>query len=317
MKPVNRTWRDDYYRVSKLRIARCLEPTETCEKKPIRAHSIQNATVFDLLAFDGHVMVMELSHDGGGPPHVAWRRSGRNKASTFTGLCDKHDHSIFRPIDASPPNFSNPEHLFLLAYRSVLRELHLCIERAVQLQVAYQRRVELGRSPSDKLDSAGVCATAYICNAYDCYLYKRQFDQAALRRDFDWLLHKHMFFGDAPPSIAVSSLFSLDDMPWPDDVARVVLNVIPIENGCHVVFSFVKSDAGIASRYLQEACDAGGLYQRYLVSKLILQHCENIVMAPSYYEGLTETRRNRIREYFASTIFSNQQDHDDENLYLF
>jgi hypothetical protein len=148
-------------------------------------------------------------------------------------------------------------------------------------------------------------------------LYKRRFDQALIERKFDALVHQQLFFADAPASIAVSSLFSLDDMRWPDDVARVVLNVLPCRNGTHVVFSFVESDAEIASQYLQRILNATGPYQRYLVSKIVLQHCANFVMAPSYHERLTETQRNKMREFFESTIFQNQHDHDDENLYLF
>ena len=49
---------------------------------------------------------------------------GRNDATTFTGLCSEHDRRMFEPIDKATINVLDEEHLFLFAYRSVLRELH-------------------------------------------------------------------------------------------------------------------------------------------------------------------------------------------------
>ncbi len=316
-RPARRQWREDYIQIMKLRVRRCLEPTERCQKDAVLAHSIQNATVLGEISQDGHVIVLGLRHRTNGLPSVVWERVGRNKASTFSGLCSEHDNSIFRPIDQSSPDLSNPGHLFLLAYRSVLRETHACLEAAIRSQMLYQKRIEQGRSPRDQPDDAGMSATATISNAYDCHLYKRKFDEAFLEREYDMILHETLCFDSAPPSIAVSSVFSLDDMPLPDDVARVVLNVFPMHGKTHIIFSFLKNDADITAQYLGRIRSATGLYQKYLISKLILQHCDNFVMAPPYYQALSDTRRGRIREFFASTILQNRHDYEDENLYLF
>lgn len=310
--------REDYMRVMKLRVRRCLEPTEECQKTAVLAHSIQNAIVLDEISEGGHVMVLGLHHHPTGLlPVIKWKRVGRNKASTFSGLCSEHDNSIFRRIDHSSPDLSNPGHLFLVAYRSVLRETHACIEAAMRARTLYHRRIEQGRSPRDQPDNAGMHATATICNAYDCYLYKRKFDHAFLEGDYDVIMHEKLCFDSASPSVAVSSVFSLDDMPWPDDVARVVLNVFPMHGETHTIFSFLKSDADVAAQYLWRVSSAAGLHQKYLVSKLILQHCDNVVMAPAYYSALSDIRRRRILEFFESTILRNRHNFDDENLYLF
>ncbi len=310
-------WREDYFRVQKLALRRCLEPSETCEQTTIRAHSIQNSRVLDLLSQDGHVIMLRLSHDSDARPSVVYQRIGRTKASTFTGLCSEHDCTVFKPIDKAPPDLSDPEHLFLIAYRSVLRETHGCFEAASKMQAAYVTRVERGRSPRDEPDAAGMQATAWLRNAYDCHLYKRRFDQAYLNRDFGEILHKQLSFDDAPPSIAVSSLFSLDDMAWPDDVARVVLNVLPRRRRTDIVFSFLKGDAAVASQYLDRIWNAAGMYQKYLLSKVILQHCDNIVIAPAYFDRLSDVRKKRILEFFESTLFRNRDAFEDEDLYVF
>lgn len=314
---IPKNWREDYFGIQKLALHRCLEPSEMCEQTAIRAHSIQNSRVLDLLAQDGHVIMLRLSHESDAHPSVGYQRIGRTKASAFTGLCSEHDGTLFKPIDEAPPDLSDPKHLFLIAYRSVLREAHTCFEAAYKMQAGYLKRVERGSSPRDEPDAAGMQATAWLCNAYDCYLYKRRFDQAYLNGDFGEILQKRLSLEDAPPSIAVSSVFSLDDMEWPDDVARVVLNVLPQRHGTDVVFSFLKADATAASQYLDRTWNAAGMYQKYLLSKLILQHCDNFVIAPTYFDRFSDIQKNAILEFFKSTLFQNRDAFEDKHLYLF
>jgi hypothetical protein len=132
-----------FFELHNWRFGRCLEPTLTCGAKAIRAHSIQNARVFDLLSVKGHVTMFKLNVATDGP-EVVLRRVGRHEASTFPGFCASHDTSIFKALDTKPLNLENPEQLFLLAYRSVCRELHATMEAASKIQSAYLDRVDKG-----------------------------------------------------------------------------------------------------------------------------------------------------------------------------
>src|SRR5580658_6448922 len=125
-------------------INRCLEPSESCTNPAIRAHSVQNAAVMDLLHRAGHVKA--LTHDRHNAESFAliWRDVGRNLATTFEGFCSTHDSSLFAPIDTSPLDLSDREQLFLYAYRAVARELLTSMEAAVKIQSMYQQRVEAG-----------------------------------------------------------------------------------------------------------------------------------------------------------------------------
>jgi hypothetical protein len=207
--------------------------------------------------------------------------------------------------------------LFLLGYRSVLRETHACLEAAYKLQIAYQQRVAAGLSPPNEPDDAGMTATAWLCNAYACYQYKRRYDKAYLDSTFGALIHKQVRLEHCPPSIAVSSVFSLDDEPWPDDVARIVLNIFPIDGEVRVIFSYLEQDAAVTSTYLQRLLSASGEYQRYLISKLVLQHCDNVAISPVFLDHLPAMAKQKILEFFCSTIFHNRHDYDDKHLYLF
>src|SRR3972149_8263724 len=115
----------------------CLEPKEACAQQSIRAHSIQNEVILELLQYDGHVVMPRLKLDQNFGPRVWFESVGRNKATTFTGLCTEHDTDIFAPIENASIDVENDLHLFLLAYRAVLRETHVTIEGAIKNQVAY------------------------------------------------------------------------------------------------------------------------------------------------------------------------------------
>jgi len=116
-----------FFKVHRLSTDHCHEPNEVCEQKAIRAHSIPNGTVLAALADDGHVVMPQMKLKVPPPADIEFKRVGRNKATTFSGLCSAHDNHIFRPIDDSIPDATDLSHLFLLAYRVPLVRLALII----------------------------------------------------------------------------------------------------------------------------------------------------------------------------------------------
>ena len=112
----------------KWKFKKCLEPYMQCNGSIIRAHTVQNSKVLDLLVRDGHVVSFKHWYEKDRGPIIDYGLVGRKEATTFTGLCDEHDNEVFRPIDTNDINAENQQHLFLLAYRAVLRELHATME---------------------------------------------------------------------------------------------------------------------------------------------------------------------------------------------
>jgi hypothetical protein len=230
------------FNLHKVSVNRCFEPTEMCPKPAIRAHSIQNSVILDQLSHHGHVIMPKL-HSDRGKAAILFAMVGRSKATTFTGLCGEHDAWIFGPIDKNPISTRDEEHLFLLAYRSVLREVHAVATGAVKNQLGYQEKVALGMIPGDVPTGDGMRAVEFMANAYESYLYKRKFDAAYIAGQYNQVQHLCFFEFGYSPTIAVSALFSLDDIPFEGDVARVALNVFPSETGVSIVFSFLASEA--------------------------------------------------------------------------
>ena len=159
-------------------------------------------------------------------------------------------------------------------------------------------------------------ATGYLCNAYDCYEYKRDFDQYFVSRNWSPLRHRVLILRSQPPSIAVSSMFSLDDVDAPR-VPRVALSVFPADGDVVVAFSAIPRDAPFVYSYLERVLQAESYLQKYLLSKLVLRNCENFAIQPEYYDALSDERKDAIGRFFTQTIVENHEDYEDERLYLF
>ena len=129
--------------------------------------------------------------------------------------------------------------------------------------------------------------------------------------------HNVLVFQDQPPSVAVSSLFSLDDVDAPE-TPRVSLSVFHIDtNSVAVVFTATPRDARLVDLYLDRILSSELHLQKYLISKLILQSCENFVIDPLYYDSMTKGQQEVIHQFCNRTMHRNADDFDDERLYLF
>src|ERR1700720_3045384 len=98
-----------FVKAQKKGYAKCLAPSMDCDEEPIRAHSIQNSRVLNLIETEGHV-IMPRYRLVNGEPTMEFAKVGRNNASTFTGLCSKHDAELFKAIDTEPLDVDNCEH---------------------------------------------------------------------------------------------------------------------------------------------------------------------------------------------------------------
>lgn len=298
---------------------RCLEPSESCPLKPVKAHSIQNANILDQLCCEGHVVMPKLiSQDG--EVSVSFEPVGRNQATTFTGLCGKHDQAIFDPIDNGPIDVGSDEHLFLLAYRSVLRELHATLSGAIKIQLGFQKKVELGFARNDVPTvptQDGLVATEYLMNACDSYLYKGEYDAAYSARDFGRIEHVLFFEPGRLPTLAVSALFSLDSISVGDDVARVALNVYPSGDGAMAIFSFLRSHERSIRPFLDTFRATSGERLLAMISVRVLNSCENFVIAPHFWNGLDGSARKVIHDFYVSSLLRDASDLANRHFTLF
>lgn len=300
---------------------RCFWPSSTCTNRAIRAHSIQNAHVLDLLCENNHVIMPYAEIDIHTGPSVRFKRIGRNNATTFTGLCDDHDSLLFKTIDTMAFDPNNTEQLFLLAYRAVLRELHSKMKGAIDVQNVYSRGAEQGHFNPEVADQPMLMAIGAMSEAWSFYRYKCSYDSIYNSGDYTLIEHNIEYVDGLLPSIAVSSVYShIDNMKYlPDrlDPKCTVLNVFPCHSGYFVLFSYIKAHKNIVAPYFERVTSAQQHYKLYLLSKLVLMHCENFVISPTFHKGIPETDHKTILSYFSTNTGVQKVEVEDPALYLF
>jgi hypothetical protein len=295
----------------------CLWPFSKCTLPAIRAHSIQNGRVLDALCADGHVVMPKLNATPKQSPVVTFRKVGRNDASTFTGLCALHDQELFRPIDVAPVDVKSPHHLFLLAYRALFKEVHASRKAAVDIQTGYVRGAEQGLWPRGQPSPAGMLAVERMAVAYYLHRVQQEFDQAFAMANWRRLDHQVLTL-NVGPTLAVSSMFSTGTYSEVlDDDAYVYLNVLPIKDQTVAIFSFLADQRTEAETAYSDVWAATDEHQRWLLSKLVLRKCENLVLAPLLFDTFSAGQRDIIHTYYQRNILDQTFELDDPRLTLF
>ncbi|MEH6478363.1 MAG: hypothetical protein V7727_21910, partial [Sneathiella sp.] len=233
-----------FFETQNLQFDKCLEPLMTCKSKSIKAHSIQNAGTLGLLERNGHVVMPKQHHSKDGPS-IKFKEVGRNLATTFTGFCAKHDQTIFKPLDTKPFSAKDSEQLFLLAYRSICRELHVIMEAAVKMQSSYNWRVDKKLEDGNTPTPAGIVATTHMMKSWETWKYRnKNYDEPLLKNRFGTIKHSILVLENQNPTIAVSALFSFASSQYKRQLLRCVLNVFPTSPiQTIVIFSYTSQDA--------------------------------------------------------------------------
>jgi len=278
----------------------CLFPGEQCSAKAIRAHSIQNGRILEQLSLHGHVVVPRLQIREGGAPEVAFEKIGRRNATTFTGLCGRHDSLLFRPIEENEIDRRDPQHLFLLAYRALLRECHASRKAAVDLQTNYKRGASMGVWPSDSPSEAGMLAVEKMVAAFMIECVKAEYDLAYVSADWRRLDHWVVRLG-VGPTVAVSSFLSTGlYSSQTDQAAFVALSVIPVDRETIAIFSFLRECRPQVRKAYSSIMNGPRRNVALELSRLILVKCENIAISPWLFDSYEDSKRKIISEYARS-----------------
>ncbi|MFN0242726.1 MAG: hypothetical protein ACKVWV_07515 [Planctomycetota bacterium] len=318
----DKEFRKFIYDRQKSRFELCLYPGTTwCTQEVINAHSIQNHGVLENLVEDGHVAVIGMRHNLDKGPQPEFQLLGRHRATTFSGLCGPHDHQLFEPIDTAPFDPLREDHKFLLAYRSILREAHAQCRAARLIQSTYSKGVDLRRFDPNTPDEPMTKATTAMLESWCFFRHLCSYHDAYCSNQLSAIEHHVLTVSDSPGQFAVSGAYALiDNMSRAEDrldYKCAALNLFPSGGQTICVLSYPASHRSHWLGQINEMHATAGEYRKYYFSKLVLQHCENTVFAPSYVAALSEAKRASLLKYFAATMSPQKQDYEDENLYLF
>ena len=285
---------------------KCLEPTETCTEELIDSHSIQDSRILEVLAEDNHVIhitfdkscISKSKQDNPIMPYCKYDSISVHKASVFKGLCNKHDTEIFRPIDVEVLDMDNKEHVFLLSYRSVMKELSTKIKVAGMTQSNFFSKVDLGEISGAVPTIEGMYAVQLYASAYEMYEYKKLFDEKYLSKNFASLYIRYLIL-DGKPTFATSAVFTTMEMALKEEVdEKICVNIFPYQEKVFVLFSCLNENAVYLDKNVDEIFEATNYYQKYLISKLVLRNCENTVFAPCYFNQWPQSKKILSLNFF-------------------
>jgi hypothetical protein len=237
-------------------------------------------------------------------PQVTFQPVSRHKASTFTGLCNVHDFELFRPIEKAEFDTGNREHLFLMAYRSVIKEFHATLASAQSVQGFLGDAVQAETLDLNELSPAMLAATGRILDSYETYLYWMMLNDQLAETDYATLQHSVITLPSTRPCLAVSAFFPLEIHRRKTEAApSLILNVFPQADGTHTaIMSHMPEHGGLAATILPRIEQASGHHLLYEVSKLILEKCENFVLSPSLYDTFSDEKKEVLLAYFSENV---------------
>lgn len=297
---------------------KCLHPSMDCEEKPIRAHSIQNAQVLDLIQTEGHVLMPQYKLVNG-EPAMRFEKAGRNDASTFTGLCSKHDTELFKAIDTAPLDVDNCEHRRQLAYRSVMREMHTHLANGERAWVMHEELCKGKSDPNETVTGASLLYISHMKKAHQVFRYRtKHFDKPVEGGKAPDLRHLIIEMDHQKPVLAASSVFSTS-FTEEGDIIGPTLNIVPLNATKTVaIISYPTEQEAAVKASLAKVFDADEQTLKYELAKLVIQRVENFTLSPAHYDTWSEDKRARVlREFEASlTEPKDISDHPDLNIFL-
>ncbi len=292
-----------FYEAIKQKFNKCLCPDMVCEKPAIRAHSVQKATALSFIEDAQHVYGLKMTFRGD-EPVCEFEKIGRNNASTFTGFCNQHDTEIFRPIDTKPLDLEDTEQLFLIAYRSVTRELHAVFEGAAKLMHVHESNVKLGLVNANDPTVSAFAPVEAIFKAWLTWRYRcDHYDINLLKGRYTEIKHSIFTISGRPAVLASSSFFPTVENPRDNRKPRIALNMIPLsDNETAVIFSYPKAQSGNARKYIAPVMLKNGEDRLLALSTLALDTTENFFLRPSHVDSWSPEKKAFIQEAYFSTI---------------
>lgn len=276
-----------------------------CNQLISRAHTVPKSGSLRRIARKGHVYafvpsVENLEKFRG---YVPAQLIGLNVASTFTGFCSHHDHTIFRPVE--DVNFlGSQEQCFLLAYRALAREAYT--KRAAASLVDFLRDSDKGRSTADQqwIQAINVpYGLGLEAGVRDSEYFKSTYDHILVEDDFI-SVRAYVIEFDRPPNVMCSG----GVFPEKDFTGRELQDISDLtvqpqlltftsffggERGA-VVFTWLPESDEICKQFISSLHSISDASLTDELLRFFFENCENVYMEPDWWENLPVHTRDAV-----------------------
>ncbi|PES71831.1 hypothetical protein CN903_29205 [Bacillus cereus] len=294
-----------YKMTQESKIKECLHPdSEQCKGKIKNAHSLQNNGVLSRIEEEGHVVIPRTDFGTDGVIYDV-KDESKNKATTFTGFCDKHDTLVFQDIETKEIDVTSSKQCFLFAYRAFALELHKKKEMLKSLQQQFRVRPTLTK---DRIRIAEYRYTELSIN--DVSVYKKFFDDALINENYD-MIQSTTFTFDYEISMAACGGFTLthdikgnemNDIYSKEDerIKLLFFTIIPNNGKSYFIFSWINDDTDFFKDYAQQLEGLNEEQFKTYINNFLPTYTENLVVAPSLWKSFTKRQKDAFFELFSA-----------------
>jgi len=278
-----------------------------CSGSIIQAHTISKSGSLKSISESGHVMgtkpsLAQLIKNKG---KLTLSKVGINQASTFTGFCSYHDKELFSPLEDSPITLSE-EQLFLLAYRSLSRELYAKQETTKTAELL--RQADRGRNIADQI------SIQMNANAYGFGIDLALKELNSIKANMDDMLKNKNFLNvnhcvielASPPKILVSAStqpeFDFNGNRLQDFgnvnqmMSHIIFNCISYDEGGCFVFSWLDDSDKVCSSFIDSLINLGEQDISNALVRFCYSFAENTWASPEWWESLNPNQTDSVSE---------------------
>ncbi|MDZ4018433.1 SEC-C metal-binding domain-containing protein [Pseudomonas sichuanensis] len=264
-----------------------------CSGSIINAHTISKSGSLKAISEGGHVMgtkpsFAQLIKSNG---KLTLSKVGINQASTFTGFCSYHDKELFSPLEDSPITLSD-EQLFLLAYRSLSRELYAKQETTKTAE--FLRQSDRGQNIVGQIfiqNNANAYGFGIDLALKELRSIKAQMDEMLINRDFSSMNHCVIELASLPKVLVSASTqpefdFNGNRLQSFGDphqmMSHIIFNSISYdERGCFV-FSWLDDSGDICSKFIDSLINIGEQDISNALVRFCYSFAENTWASPAW-----------------------------------
>lgn len=310
-------WRHEQSMRKVLSRKRCLHPEASPShcSKIARAHSVQRGGGLSKISRDGHVYRLNTdlaSLERGKGLHASL--VGIGVASTFPGLCTRHDDATFAPIEKHVFS-ATPEQCFLFAYRAILQATYA---KQAWSQSFESQRSFLQTQPGptrnamgpvlawqEKGTNSGLDAAMAEKALFDGMLKSRRWDD----------LRFALFRFERVPDIMLCSAWNpmVDfDGKLLENAARlgslterpdvVTINTFSTEDGGALLLAWHRASDRASSQFAASLVAVPPDQLSDAIVRLGFESSENMYLRPAWWDSLKDDARDDLLARFAYTV---------------
>lgn len=272
-----------------------------CFEDAINSHTIQKRGPLAAISEKSHVYFFapESSYTGNiNPEKISW-----NKASTFSGCCNKHDSDLFKDVEQKPFSGSMKQCL-LIGYRSVSHELYKK-QALIEFYKEMGMRIDKGRNLEGQIRAQLTIRNAIEQNSRskdELTQLKEDFESCLFHTKRERFLYCYVLMAGKPSVISSGTvhtdvdisgniLYDIED----DDVfgEAISYGTILTEEGVYVAFAWPEKYTA-CTKYIHSLFED----ESKLVEKMhqyFFWECENTFFSENWWNSLGMEQKNHIR----------------------